>query len=66
MPKPIRKMQRANAAAQASGKPADLAPDPGAPSIFTALQQQLGLKLEASKAPAAYYVIERAEKPAAN
>jgi uncharacterized protein (TIGR03435 family) len=36
------------------------------PSIFTALQQQLGLKLEATKALGDFLVIDRVEKPSAN
>ena len=36
------------------------------PSIFTALQSQLGLKLEAKKGQVDFFVIERAEKPSAN
>jgi len=36
------------------------------PSIFDALQDQLGLKLEAQKGPVTYYVIDYAEKPPAN
>ena len=35
-------------------------------SIFTALQQKLGLKLEATKAPVDTIVIDHAEKPSAN
>jgi uncharacterized protein (TIGR03435 family) len=36
------------------------------PSIFDALRQQLGLKLEGQKGPVTYYVIDRVEKPAGN
>jgi uncharacterized protein (TIGR03435 family) len=36
------------------------------PTIFDALKQQLGLKLEAQKGPVEYYVIDHVEKPAEN
>jgi uncharacterized protein (TIGR03435 family) len=41
-------------------------PDNAAPNLFTALQQELGLKLEPTKAPVDVLVIDHAEKPSAN
>ena len=40
--------------------------DPNGPSIFAALQEQLGLRLESEKAPVDLIVIDRVEKPSEN
>jgi|HubBroStandDraft_1064217.scaffolds.fasta_scaffold32780_3 uncharacterized protein (TIGR03435 family) len=45
---------------------ADSGPDPNGASIYAAIQEQLGLKLEARKGPVECIVIDHAERPAAN
>ena len=37
-----------------------------APGLFTAIQEQLGLKFEATKAPVDVLVVDRAERPSDN
>ena len=36
------------------------------PSVFTAIQEQLGLRLEAARGPVQYITIQRVDKPSAN
>jgi uncharacterized protein (TIGR03435 family) len=47
-------------------RPSASASDLSGPTMFVALQEQLGLKLESSKAPMEFLIIDRVEHPTAN
>jgi uncharacterized protein (TIGR03435 family) len=54
---------------QFGGRAADMPKPPNAdalPDLFAAFEQQLGLKLDAIKAPANVFVIDSAERPSEN
>jgi uncharacterized protein (TIGR03435 family) len=44
----------------------DQAPDSSAPSLVTALREQLGLRVESQKSPAEVLVIDSIDKPSEN
>jgi uncharacterized protein (TIGR03435 family) len=50
----------------AAGGALPASPSDSAPSIFTAMQEQLGLKLESTKGPVDVIVIDHIEKPSEN
>jgi len=49
-----------------NGQPAPTASDISGPVLFTAIQQQLGLKLESGKGPVEVIVIDHIERPSGN
>jgi uncharacterized protein (TIGR03435 family) len=48
------------------GSSPDQSHDPTGPSIFTALADQLGLRVTSTKGPVQVYVIEKVEHPSEN
>lgn len=46
--------------------PAELADVPRAATIFTALEEELGLKLEPTRVPREFIVIDQVERPSPN
>jgi|RhiMethySRZTD1v2_1073278.scaffolds.fasta_scaffold00865_15 uncharacterized protein (TIGR03435 family) len=49
-----------------TGRPGPNTPDDAPPVLFTAIQEQLGLKLEPARAPLRILVIDRVERPSEN
>nr|HEV7952745.1 TIGR03435 family protein [Candidatus Acidoferrales bacterium] len=55
-----------NVSAAVPGAAPNIPDAPGAPSLFVALEEQLGLKLESGKAPIEIVVIDHVERPSGN
>jgi uncharacterized protein (TIGR03435 family) len=53
-------------AAQGLKPTAQTDPDKAAPGLYEAMQEQLGLKFESTRAPADILVIDHVEEPSAN
>jgi bla regulator protein blaR1 len=58
--------ERLAAPGQQGSQPSALSTDPDGPSLFTALQEQLGLRLVSTKAPVEVLVIDHIERPSEN
>ena len=63
---PDQMAQRPPGAGDAPPQINGVAIDPNGPSLFTAVQEQLGLKLDSQRGPVEMLVIDRAEKPVEN
>ena len=57
---------RLNAMNSGVGQPSPASNEPSGPSIFTAVEQQLGLKLKAAKGPVEVLVVDHIEPPTPN
>jgi uncharacterized protein (TIGR03435 family) len=55
-----------NTSAPVPGASPNIPAEPAGPTLFVALEEQLGLKLEAGKAPVEIIVIDRVERPSGN